>query len=76
MAPYPRSEYAVKKHIQEYYAIISHLDEQVGKIMTYLEKKKLLDNTCIIFTSDHGLSVGQHGLIESKAYMITALGFQ
>ena len=42
LAPYPRSEYAVKKHIQEYYAIISHLDEQVGKIMTYLEKKKLL----------------------------------
>lgn len=67
LAPYPRSEYAVKKHIQEYYAIISHLDEQVGKIMTYLENKKLLDNTYIIFTSDHGLSVGQHGLIGKQS---------
>ena len=34
LAPYPRSEFAVKKHIQEYYAIISHLDEQVGKIVS------------------------------------------
>ena len=67
LAPYPRSEYAVKKHIQEYYAIISHLDEQVGKIMTYLENKNLLDNTYIIFTSDHGLAVGQHGLIGKQS---------
>ena len=43
LAPYPRSEYAVKKHIQEYYAIISHLDEQVGKIINHLEKEDLLE---------------------------------
>ena len=63
LAPYPRSEYAVKKHIQEYYAVISHLDEQVGKIVSHLESQNMLDNTYVIFTSDHGLAVGQHGLI-------------
>lgn len=67
LAPYPRSEYAVKKHLQEYYAIISHLDEQVGKVISHLENKKLLNNTYIIFTSDHGLSVGQHGLIGKQS---------
>ena len=67
LAPYPRSEYAVKKHIQEYYAIISHLDEQVGKIIDQLENEKMLDNTYVIFTSDHGLAVGQHGLIGKQS---------
>ena len=47
LAPYPRSKYSVKKHIQEYYAIITHLDEQVGKIISHLENKKLLENTYI-----------------------------
>jgi arylsulfatase A-like enzyme len=67
LAPYPRSEYAVKKHIQEYYAVISHLDEQVGKIIDQLENEKMLDNTYVIFTSDHGLAVGQHGLIGKQS---------
>ncbi|MDB4098211.1 sulfatase-like hydrolase/transferase [Flavobacteriaceae bacterium] len=67
LAPYPRSEYAVKKHIQEYYAVISHLDEQVGKIVSHLESQNMLDNTYIIFTSDHGLAVGQHGLLGKQS---------
>jgi len=67
LAPYPRSQYAVKKHIQEYYAVISHLDEQVGKIINHLEKEDLLENTYVIFTSDHGLAVGQHGLIGKQS---------
>ena len=67
LAPYPRSEYTVKKHIQEYFAIISHLDEQVGKIVSHLENQNMLDNTYIIFTSDHGLAVGQHGLIGKQS---------
>ncbi|MFY0653287.1 MAG: sulfatase-like hydrolase/transferase [Cyclobacteriaceae bacterium] len=63
LAPYPRTEYAVKKHIQEYYAIISHLDTQVGEILNALEQSGRIDNTYIFFTADHGLAVGQHGLI-------------
>jgi len=63
LAPFPRTEYAVKKHRQEYYAIISHLDEQVGRILDSLEKTGQAANTVIIFTSDHGLAVGNHGLM-------------
>ena len=33
LAPFPRTPYAIKTHIKEYYAIISHLDEQIGKIL-------------------------------------------
>lgn len=63
LAPYPRTKYAVKVHRQEYYAIITHLDEQIGKILDALEASGEMDNTYIFFTADHGLSVGHHGLI-------------
>lgn len=67
LAPYPRTEYAVKKHRQEYYASISHLDEQVGKILDALEATGDMENTYVFFTSDHGLAVGQHGLIGKQS---------
>ena len=63
LAPLPRTEYATKVHIQEYYAIISHLDEQIGKIVDALERTGQLENTYIFFSADHGLAVGQHGLL-------------
>lgn len=67
LAPFPRTEYAVKKHRQEYYASITHLDEQIGEILDALEATGDMDNTYIFFTADHGLSVGQHGLIGKQS---------
>ena len=63
LAPFPRTEYAVKVHRQEYYAIISHMDAQIARILAHLEETGQAENTYIFFTADHGLSVGQHGLI-------------
>jgi arylsulfatase A-like enzyme len=63
LAPYPRSEYAVRVHRSEYYAIITHLDEQIGRILDAVDRGADADNTYIVFTADHGLSVGNHGLI-------------
>lgn len=63
MAPFPRTEYAVKVNRKEYYALISHLDAQIGKILDALEKSGKKDNTYIFFTADHGLSVGDHGFM-------------
>ena len=63
LAPYPRTEFAVKVHRQEYYAIITHMDAQIGRILDALEASGEADNTYIVFTADHGLAVGHHGLI-------------
>lgn len=62
LAPFPRTEYAVQVHKKEYYASISHLDAQIGSILEALEKSGKADNTYIIYTADHGLAVGEHGL--------------
>ena len=63
LAPFPRSEYAVKVNRQEYYAIITHMDAQIGRILDKLEETGQAGNTYIFYSADHGLSVGQHGLL-------------
>ncbi|MEM0897467.1 MAG: sulfatase-like hydrolase/transferase [Verrucomicrobiota bacterium] len=63
LAPYPRTEYAVKVNRQEYYAIITHMDFQIGRILKALEDSGKADKTYIVFTADHGLAVGHHSLM-------------
>ncbi|WP_158972761.1 sulfatase-like hydrolase/transferase [Paraglaciecola sp. L3A3] len=63
LAPHPRTKFAVQTNLQEYYASISHLDEQVGRILKALEATGKEENTYIIFTADHGLAVGDHGFM-------------
>lgn len=63
LAPFPRTEQAVAVHRREYYAIITHLDAQIGRILKALDASGKAENTWIFFTADHGLSVGHHGLV-------------
>lgn len=49
-----------KKAIAAYYATVSFLDDQVGKILRALREEGLDDNTIVIFTSDHGYFLGEH----------------
>ncbi|MDU0354448.1 sulfatase-like hydrolase/transferase [Paraglaciecola aquimarina] len=62
LAPFPRTEYATKVHLKEYYALISHMDTQIGDILAALKASGKMDNTYVIYTADHGLSVGERGL--------------
>lgn len=63
LAGYPRSEAEIKRHIADYYGMISHMDMDVGRILDTLDARGLHDNTIVIYTADHGLGVGQHGLM-------------
>ena len=63
LAPFPRTPHAVRTHTREYYALISHLDAQIGRILDALDERGLADNTYVIFTADHGLALGRHGLL-------------
>ncbi|MFO7822662.1 MAG: sulfatase [Cyclobacterium sp.] len=49
-----------KKAIAGYYASVTYMDAQVGKILQTLEEEGLEDNTIVIFTSDHGFHLGEH----------------
>jgi len=47
-----------------YYALVSHVDDQIGRILTAPEEAGLSDETLVLFTSDHGEHLGDHGLIQ------------
>ncbi len=49
--------------LSEYYAIITHVDQQIGRILDALDNSGKADNTIIVFAADQGLAVGQHGLM-------------
>lgn len=67
LAPFPRTEYAVKVHRSEYYAAITHLDEQIGRILDALERSGKADNTYVLFAGDNGLACGHHGLMGKQS---------
>ncbi|MBT4263974.1 MAG: sulfatase-like hydrolase/transferase, partial [Deltaproteobacteria bacterium] len=67
LAPYPRTEYAVKRNRQEYYASITYMDHHIGRMLDALEASGKADNTYIIFTADHGLAAGHHGLMGKQS---------
>jgi len=52
----------VKQLYREYYASISSVDRNVGRLLDRLEALGLTQQTVVIFTSDHGYMIGQHGL--------------
>ncbi|MBM4102599.1 MAG: DUF4976 domain-containing protein [Planctomycetes bacterium] len=67
LAPYPRTPEAIHVHLQEYFGIITHLDSQIGRIIDALNKSGKAENTIIVFASDNGLAIGQHGLLGKQS---------
>lgn len=59
---WPRTRAAVKDVLRVYYSVIEDMDLQIGRILEALEKSGQLKNTYVIFSSDHGMGVGSHGL--------------
>jgi len=60
--PWPRTPELVRTELAMYYAVISQLDEQIGRILEALKRNGQAENTIIVFASDHGLAIGSHGL--------------
>lgn len=51
-----------REALAQYFAAVAHIDEAVGRLLDELEALQLRESTLIVFTSDHGLCCGQHGL--------------
>ncbi|MBB2496860.1 sulfatase-like hydrolase/transferase [Aquipseudomonas ullengensis] len=67
LAPRPRTEFAIKVHRREYYALISHMDAQISRILGELKNQGMSDNTVIIYTADNGLSIGNNSFMAKQS---------
>ncbi|MFM7292610.1 MAG: sulfatase-like hydrolase/transferase [Planctomycetia bacterium] len=63
LLPRPRTRADVSHALADYYACIEAMDDRIGRILAALEAKGRLADTIVLFTSDHGLAIGSHGLL-------------
>ena len=63
-----RDREQLKQDIAIYYGMISFMDQQIGRILEALDRLGAAGNTLVVFTTDHGHFLGQHGLIAKGAF--------
>ncbi len=63
LLPFPRTEAQVREHIAAYFAMITEVDHQIGRVLDTLDATPDAGNTYVVFAGDNGLAVGQHGLL-------------
>jgi arylsulfatase A-like enzyme len=64
---WPRTPPAIRRHLAEYYAMISHIDDRIGDILRALDESGAANRTVIVFAGDNGLALGQHGLMGKQS---------
>ncbi len=67
LGAWPRTEAMIRDQLAEYYGMITHMDEQIGRILGALEDSGRADNTVVIFAADNGLALGSHGLLGKQS---------
>ncbi|MBI4606939.1 MAG: sulfatase-like hydrolase/transferase [Planctomycetes bacterium] len=67
LLPFPRTEADVRRETAAYHGMVSHLDEQVGRILSRLDELGLREDTLVAFAGDNGLALGAHGVLGKQA---------
>ena len=67
LGAWPRTEAMIRDQLAEYYAMVEHLDAQIGRLLATLKARGLADNTIIVYAADNGLALGSHGLLGKQS---------
>lgn len=60
------AEWKYQQYMHDYMRVIHSVDRNVGRVLEYLEKNGLLENTMIVYTSDQGFYMGEHGWFDKR----------
>jgi len=67
LASVPRNETEILRHLADYYAMISHLDDRIGRVIAAVSERGELDRNIFVLCGDNGLALGQHGLMGKQS---------
>lgn len=70
----PVDEQSVRKAIAAYYGMVTFLDDQIGRVLRALEESGQAENTRIIYTTDHGEQLGEHGMWWKSSMLEASVG--
>ncbi|MHC4205766.1 MAG: sulfatase-like hydrolase/transferase [Planctomycetota bacterium] len=74
LAPWPRTEKVVRDQLAEYYGLVTHMDEHIGRVLQALRESRHTENTIVIYAADHGLALGSHGLLGKQSIYEHSMG--
>lgn len=57
-----------------YFGLVSHVDDQIGRLLAAMKKRRLLDDTLVVVTSDQGVCLGEHGLFMKRNFYEQSAG--
>lgn len=60
------AEWKYQQYMHDYIRVVHSVDRNVGQVLDYLEKNDLMDNTIIVYTSDQGFYMGEHGWFDKR----------
>ena len=60
------AEWKFQRYMRDYAKVVKSLDDNVGRVLDYLEEHGLLDNTLVVYTSDQGFYMGEHGWFDKR----------
>lgn len=61
-----KTRWKYQRYMQDYLATISSVDDNVGRVLDYLKKNQLAENTLVVYTSDQGFYLGEHGWFDKR----------
>ncbi len=60
------AEFKYQRYMRDYAKVLKSLDDNVGRTLDYLEEKGMLENTLVVYTSDQGFYMGEHGWFDKR----------
>jgi arylsulfatase A-like enzyme len=64
--PEEKMRWKYQRYMQDYLACISSVDDNVGRVLDYLDESGLTENTIVVYTSDQGFYLGEHGWFDKR----------
>ncbi len=66
LAPAAKKRWLYQRFVKDYYGAIAAVDDNLGRVLAYLDEQKLTNDTLLIYTSDNGFFVGDHGWYDKR----------